>query len=211
MGSVPNTNTFSLQDVVDAVQPSENTLQKCFDESVDEYFNSTYKGDKNSLYNFRDYKFTAVACSVETEYIGEVSYPTTKIITLGTDTGDVDFEFLPYGIPDLALIKYNGVVVVNTGYHGDNDYMYGGIYRDDFNDSLNGKIDPVTGETFPYTEIPFPSHIDVDGYPVVTEIAGNEWYYDSFVKSTQYPTQATVEIYAPMISTGWKFKLKCPI
>ena len=53
---VPDTTTFSLQDVVDVILPSGgDTLQDCFNESTDMDFDATYKGSKNSLYNFRNY------------------------------------------------------------------------------------------------------------------------------------------------------------
>jgi len=53
MGQVPDTNTFSLQDVVNVVGGS--SLSAAFTNSVDSYFDSTYKGSKNNLYNFRNY------------------------------------------------------------------------------------------------------------------------------------------------------------
>ena len=55
MASVPDTSTFGLQDVVDVVVPSSNTLQTCFDESADDGFDSLYKESKNKLSNFRNY------------------------------------------------------------------------------------------------------------------------------------------------------------
>lgn len=55
MAGVPDTNTFSLQDVVDVLPGSQNSLQDCFDDAIDDFFDPTYKGSKNSLYNFRNY------------------------------------------------------------------------------------------------------------------------------------------------------------
>lgn len=52
---VPNTTTFTLQDVVDEVNPTTNDLQDCFNDANADYFNPTYEGSKNSLLNFRDY------------------------------------------------------------------------------------------------------------------------------------------------------------
>jgi hypothetical protein len=52
---VPNTTTFTLQDVVDEVNPTTNDLQDCFSDAIADYFNPTYEGSKNSLLNFRDY------------------------------------------------------------------------------------------------------------------------------------------------------------
>jgi hypothetical protein len=52
---VPNTTTFTLQDVVDEVNPTTDDLQDCFSDAIADYFNPTYEGSKNSLLNFRDY------------------------------------------------------------------------------------------------------------------------------------------------------------
>lgn len=50
---VPNTSTFSLQNVVKVT--GGTSLQEAFDLSIDSLFDIAYKGDKTSLYNFRNY------------------------------------------------------------------------------------------------------------------------------------------------------------
>jgi len=73
--SVPNTTTFSLQDVYDVVHShasgTATNLQSCFDNSIDAYFDVNYKGSKNSLYNFRNY--TVSASSIPTVTTTDVS------------------------------------------------------------------------------------------------------------------------------------------
>lgn len=62
--SVPNTETFSLQDVYNAVHAhtggTATSLQSCFDNAISSYFNPTYNQDSyapaNSMLRFRDYK-----------------------------------------------------------------------------------------------------------------------------------------------------------
>ena len=58
-GQVPDTETFSLQDVVTAVSPSSNDQVACFLEAIPEYYNPTYNNDLyapiSSLLRFRDY------------------------------------------------------------------------------------------------------------------------------------------------------------
>lgn len=61
-GQVPDSESFSLQDVINEVSPSENSLNGCFTDAVEDYFNQTYKdqyyaeyGSKNNLLMFRDY------------------------------------------------------------------------------------------------------------------------------------------------------------
>ena len=52
---VPNTTTFTLADVVAAINPSSNDLQECFNDAVSGAFNTTYDEDKDELDDFRDY------------------------------------------------------------------------------------------------------------------------------------------------------------
>ncbi len=203
--SVPDNHEFTLDDVVDAVQPSESTLDKCFDESVDAYFNDDYKGDKDRLSNFRDYGFTPVECDGDVEHDGGEDYPSTDTITLGTDEGTVELEFDAYNIPDLFLVHWDGEIVIDTGYRGGFTYEYGGADRSNFTSALNGKVDPISGDTFPVdTDY---DHIEPDGYPIVTSGGSGT---ATFEKNKQYPTNATVEVYAPQEHTAWKFTLGCP-
>lgn len=53
--AVPDTSTFSLQDVVDEVNPSSDTLQESFNDSIDINFDPSWMGSKNRLSNFRNY------------------------------------------------------------------------------------------------------------------------------------------------------------
>jgi len=61
--SVPDTNNFSLQDVVDEITPVEYTLEGCFDIATDGFFDSNYGGSGytgggtgiDRLSNFRNY------------------------------------------------------------------------------------------------------------------------------------------------------------
>jgi hypothetical protein len=53
--AVPNTSTFTLQDVVNEVNPTTDDLIDCFADAVASKFDSTYSGSKNQLLNFRNY------------------------------------------------------------------------------------------------------------------------------------------------------------
>ena len=59
--AVPNTTTFTMDDVFDEVGYLD--LVTCFSNSVDSYFNPLYKGSKDRLSNFRDYKVTVTLTS----------------------------------------------------------------------------------------------------------------------------------------------------
>ena len=55
--SVPDTNTFNLQNVVDEVNPTTDDLVDCFSDAVAIKFDSTYEGSKDRLLNFRNYGY----------------------------------------------------------------------------------------------------------------------------------------------------------
>ena len=53
---VPDTTTFTLQDVVDVVNPTTDDLEACFDDAVAGDFDSSYgPGDESNLLQFRNY------------------------------------------------------------------------------------------------------------------------------------------------------------
>jgi hypothetical protein len=54
-GSVPDTTTFALSNVIACVEPSSNSLSECFADSNDGLFDIAYKGSKDRLSNFRNY------------------------------------------------------------------------------------------------------------------------------------------------------------
>ena len=60
--SVPNTTTFSLQDVENAISGTQGNLNQCFTDAIQSHFNTTFKnqyytqyGNLNNLLMFRDY------------------------------------------------------------------------------------------------------------------------------------------------------------
>ena len=64
--AVPNTTTFTMDDVFDEVGYLD--LVTCFSNSVDSYFNPSYKGSKDRLSNFRDYKVTVTFTSFSSSF-----------------------------------------------------------------------------------------------------------------------------------------------
>lgn len=62
MPLVPNTNTFTLQDVCNVV--GGTTLQEAFYYSESKYFDPTYSGSKDRLSNFRNYGYNEVSLNV---------------------------------------------------------------------------------------------------------------------------------------------------
>ena len=99
MAGVHDTNTFSLQDVVYVIPGAQTSLQDCFDDSDDEFFDPTYKGSKTSLYNFRNYGgSTQIYRAVDTTpsrslYHTDASWATCRGDTDATSVDAVfDFE-----------------------------------------------------------------------------------------------------------------------
>lgn len=71
--SVPNTTTFSLQDVVNVT--GGTSLSAAFTNSVDAYFDVAYKGSKDNLLNFRNYTVTSACPVIGQAYLGgKVAY-----------------------------------------------------------------------------------------------------------------------------------------
>ena len=53
--AVPNTNTFTLQDVISAIPSASGNLTSCFAYANSNGFVSSYAGAKDRLSNFRGY------------------------------------------------------------------------------------------------------------------------------------------------------------
>ena len=53
--AVPDTTTFTLQDVVTEINPTTDDLVDCFADAVAGNFDSSYSGSKDELLNFRNY------------------------------------------------------------------------------------------------------------------------------------------------------------
>ena len=96
--AVPDTTTFSLQDVVNEVNPTTDDLVCCFSEADDGSFDDNYSGSKNSLLNFRNYGAAtySVSCSPEALGIESRSSDSTTVTSsadwtasLNSDTDDI--------------------------------------------------------------------------------------------------------------------------
>ena len=142
-------------------------------------------------------------CGTPNVYSGGVSYPTSKTSTVGTSTGNSTLNFDAYNVPDRFIVQWNGNYVIDTGYRGDSSYNIGGIDRGAFNSSLSGKVDPITGLTYPNT-----TQWPGDGYPRVVSPGSG---FPVFSKNASSPTTANIFVYAPLSGTAWSFTLSCPI
>jgi hypothetical protein len=108
---VPNTTTFTLQDVVDEVNPTTNDLQDCFSDAIADYFNPTYEGSKNSLLNFRDYGSHNATADLSGAYlVWELDAITSGVVQDATANnndgtlGGTSWSVTAYGKINSALI-----------------------------------------------------------------------------------------------------------
>ena len=149
-------------------------------------------------------------CGQQVVFDGGNAYPASKTYNLGDDIGVVTLTSTPVRIPDRFIVKNNGIIKVDTGYYGDVDaYDIGKYNRSAFTSALTGKGDPVTGNTYPFSD---PSH-GSDGYPRVTSQSSNSQDNqgtDTFNKTSSDSNTFVLEVYAPMINTGWDAELSCP-
>jgi len=144
-----------------------------------------------------------VPCGTTSTYGGGSAYPTPNTITLGSGTGTVTLTFDGQNVPDRFIVQWNGNYVIDTGYRGSATYNFGGANRNTFKTNLNGKVDPITGVTYPNT-----TYWPLDGYPAVINPGSG---ITTFSKTSSSPTTANVFVYAPIAGTQWEFRLSCPV
>jgi len=147
------------------------------------------------------------ACGLPQNFGGGQAYPTQLESILGNGTGTVTLTPNPYGIPDRWIVRWDGGDVIETGYLSVNpaSYNLGGGSRTNFTQALQGRIAPEGG-TYPLTPGgTAPNIIASDGYPIVNAIGTY-----TFNKNTPTST-ANVEVYGPMLGTGWQSILSCPV
>jgi hypothetical protein len=141
-----------------------------------------------------------VSCNTPVNYSGGQNYPSEFAINLGSSTGNVTLSITPLEVPDRFIVFWNSATVIDTGYRGSTSYDIGGIDRNDFKNSLAGKLDPLLLVTYPnFTEFPD------DGYPRVNAATNF-----TFNKNLSSPNGALVRVYAPTLGTRWTFNLGCP-
>ena len=115
MANIPDTTTFTLQNVVDIITPTTNDLVDCFSDATDAFFDYNYKGDKDNLLNFRNYGDKA--------WFGYMNYRTFTLLETPVKlwhTYSSVFGSLPDSITSydpLRLVETSeGVSVFSLGY-----------------------------------------------------------------------------------------------
>jgi len=92
--AVPDTTTFTLQDVVTEVNPTTDDLVDCFADATSASFDQAYKGNLDQLLNFRNYGavtasgFATGTISVAgSAKIVDGTYSATQFSTSGSGSG----------------------------------------------------------------------------------------------------------------------------
>ena len=121
--AVPDTNNFSLQDVVDDINPTTDDLQSCVDDADSSGYDTRYYSPPaTSLLEFRAYDFVSVIDpSVDSDFAasgGGIGYFEVDI-NFGTYTGYVGIECDSSVIPDRFSLEWNGNVVADSLFVGD--------------------------------------------------------------------------------------------
>ena len=147
-------------------------------------------------------------CAQAVGYTGGVSYPDRRNIDLGSGTGTVTIKFKAQIVPDRMIVKFDGVTVVDSQYHGGVDQI-GSLH------SVLTGIDPNTGSA--YIEPTSGNAYEPNGTAPLPTVANggfidgtrNVYKTFTFTKNTA-TTTCQVEIYGPISNTRYNVNVSCP-
>ena len=149
--AVPDTDTFSLQDVVDEINPTTDDLVDCFADANPALFDSNYNNDTyapaNSLKRFRNYggtvapTTTTTTTTINCEFSGNIEcLDTTTLTSFFIDYGGV------YGDANTACILGNSATLREFWHNGLGTYPIIGntVYQD------SGGLYPMSPQNWYY-------------------------------------------------------------
>lgn len=148
-----------------------------------------------------DPEVPVIQCGGAVNFQGGQIYPSTQTMVFGQDLGVVLIDFEAYSVPDRLILTYDNTVVLDTGYRGTSNFNTNS--RTSFRNALMGRIDPITGNVYPFSH---PTHLS-DGYPFVAS-PGRATF--GFNKTTEFPTDARIDVYGPQSGTLWNYNITCP-
>ena len=120
-------------------------------------------------------------CGGTAKFNGGASMPTVQTYVLGTDIGPVEFKFDMYGVPDRAIVVFDGVNVMDSGYRGTytpTNQSNLNSYLASYGSASAAIVEPAQGTLY--------------------------WYKNSATQTAQ------VLIFAPIPGTAWNFTMSCP-
>jgi len=136
MATVPDTDNFSLQDVVDVVNPTTDDLADCFSDATAALFDYRYQGIKDRLSNFRNYGVEGIWTYRDNDVrIGHLCYGVATdgvIIASVWDDGLRTNSIDGYGVISAVLDTYGSTVFYDIWYQSGYFYVaadtYGIVY-----------------------------------------------------------------------------------
>lgn len=118
--AVPNTNTFTQQDVKTELGSSSNDLVSFFSEADDAKFDPNYVGAKNSLLNFRNYGSDSPP--VLTEVFLGYSVSTTAGACSLSPTGTFYINSSELASATLIYTDSSGTAIASSAYYSTGVY-----------------------------------------------------------------------------------------
>jgi hypothetical protein len=120
---------------------------------------------------------------------GAQAFPQIIEYDLGSETGQVEVYFSPYGAPDRLLIMTNGSIVLDTGYVSSDpvSLFYDGTTK-------QGKLDAELAAR------------GIASSPVGRESRNRTYTWEK----TRSTSKVYAIIYAPLRGTKWEFSISCP-
>ena len=149
-------------------------------------------------------------CNQTVGYTGGINYPDVRNIDVGTSTGVVTIRFRAQSVPDRMIVKFDGVTVIDSQYHGAN--APDTIARlhaklSSINpDTGSGYVEPTSGQAYvPNGTAPLPT-VANGGFIDKTNIV-----YKTFTfNKTTATTIVEVNVYGPLFGTAYDVEVQCP-
>jgi hypothetical protein len=130
--AVPDTTTFSLQDVVDEINPTTDDLQDCVNDAVSAKYDSNYIGDRDRLSNFRNYGSTGHSFNTKGELTPLAACGNTPDGTFWTN-----MEEAGLAIGDVLYTSSTLATVLN-GADGNFKHSNGNVYKIGTSGTIDG-------------------------------------------------------------------------
>jgi uncharacterized protein (TIGR02145 family) len=154
-----------------------------------------------TLEDFFDCNYTITG-----EYQPSETNPLITNLDVGEGLGFIKLNYDNGSTQVRYILKYDGNVVIDTFYRGLAIHSYGGTNRSDITYFFDGKVDPITGITYPYQNPTGYPDMAPDGYPEIFQPSVGTV---EFEKTTVTPTTATLEIYNHHPATLLNVSVEC--
>lgn len=118
MAKVPNTTTFTLQDVCDVVVGSQSSLQDCVNDAISSWYDGTYyTAPATSLLEFRNYGKTGTLTNLQYSISSGAAACAASSTAYYTDTGSLSTA-------NIIWTNAAGTSKAATGYYSNGSAYY---------------------------------------------------------------------------------------